>query len=373
VAQWVPFTGLTALVLVLLLALARLSQGAVDDPGSRETDDDPGSRETDDDPGSREVDRDSGRAEDDGVAVGCRAETTDGTGGSGDDAGGADHTAGGSVDAGTAREAAAAAGRAPDRTEDGSQVRGAEADGRLDAEAVDPGATGGASGETGRTGGTDLDAQGPGERPAPDRRGPGELSTSALLANVALTQGLFGAVVLGGAAFYDIPAAALGVTGDPWNTGVPALALGAAFGLGLWLANDLGASLADAAGASYDEELRSMLAPDSRAGWAVLLCVVLPIIAGVEEFLFRAAAIGVPAAGFGVSPWALAVLSSVLFALGHGAQGRLGIAVTGTLGFVLAAGYVLSGSLLVVVVAHYVVNALEFLVHEWAGIDRLLA
>jgi len=67
---------------------------------------------------------------------------------------------------------------------------------------------------------------------------------------------------------------------------------------------------------------------------------------------------------YGVNVWALAVVSSLAFALGHGAQGRVGVVVTGALGFVLAAGYVATGSLLVVVVAHYVINALEFLVHE---------
>jgi membrane protease YdiL (CAAX protease family) len=91
---------------------------------------------------------------------------------------------------------------------------------------------------------------------------------------------------------------------------------------------------------------------------------VLPLIALSEELLFRAALIGVPAAGFAVSPWLLAVGSSLLFALGHGAQGRVGIVVTGVLGFALAAGYILTGSLLVVVAAHYVVNAMEFLLHE---------
>jgi predicted Abi (CAAX) family protease len=43
------------------------------------------------------------------------------------------------------------------------------------------------------------------------------------------------------------------------------------------------------------------------------------------------------------------------------------VLVTGTLGLVLAAGFVLTGSLLAVVVAHYLVNALEFVVHE--GLD----
>jgi len=206
------------------------------------------------------------------------------------------------------------------------------------------------------------------EAPAGDR----ELTTGTLLANVALTQGLFGGVVLAGVFFYGVPARALGVTGDPWNTGFPAVALGAAFGLVLWVGNEASASIADAVGAAYDEGLREVLAPDTGRGWLVLLGAVLPLIAFVEEFLFRAAIIGVPAAAFGVSPWALAVLSSAVFAVGHGAQGRVGVAVTGGLGFVLAAGYVLSGSLLLVVVAHYLVNALEFLVHEWLGAGRLL-
>ena len=56
----------------------------------------------------------------------------------------------------------------------------------------------------------------------------------------------------------------------------------------------------------------------------------------------------------------LAVASSVAFAAGHGAQGRLGIAATGVLGFVLAAVFVATESLLVVVVAHYIINAVEF-------------
>jgi membrane protease YdiL (CAAX protease family) len=97
--------------------------------------------------------------------------------------------------------------------------------------------------------------------------------------------------------------------------------------------------------------------------------VVLPLIAVFEEFLFRGVLVGAFAVGFGVSPWLLAVLSSIAFALGHGAQGTTGVAVTGALGFVLAAAFVVTGSLLVVVVAHYLVNALEFLVHEWAAVD----
>ena len=200
-----------------------------------------------------------------------------------------------------------------------------------------------------------------------------EFTTGALLANVAFTQGLFGAAIAVGAWYYDIPAAALGIAAEPMQTGMLAVAVGVAFGVVLWLANEATAAVADAVGAAYDESLREMLTPDTAGGWVLLLGVILPLIAVVEELIFRAALIGVPAAGFDISPWALAIFSSAMFAFGHGAQGRAGIVVTGGLGFVLAGGYILSGSLLVVVIAHYLVNALEFVVHEGLGADRLFA
>jgi membrane protease YdiL (CAAX protease family) len=134
--------------------------------------------------------------------------------------------------------------------------------------------------------------------------------------------------------------------------------------VGLYAANEAGAWVAERAGIDADESLRELLAPETVGGWLLLLGVVLPLVALVEEFLFRAALVGALAAGFSVSPWLLAVLSSVAFGVGHGLQGPGGVVVTGALGFVLAAAFVLTGSLWVVVVAHYLVNALEFLVHE---------
>lgn len=197
----------------------------------------------------------------------------------------------------------------------------------------------------------------------------GDLSTGTLLANVALTQGLFGGLLLAGAWYFGIPASAFGVTDAGLSTGLPALAVGVVLGVTLYAVNEIGAASADAVGVEHDERLRSMLAPDSAGRWLLLLLVVLPIIAGVEEFIFRAAVIGATTAGFGTSVWALAVVSSLAFALGHGAQGRAGIVVTGSLGFVLAAAFVLTGSFLVVFVAHYLVNALEFVVHELLGVE----
>lgn len=194
-----------------------------------------------------------------------------------------------------------------------------------------------------------------------------ELTSGLLLVNVALSQGVLLGVLLAAAWYTEIPSAAVGLGAG--TTGARALAVGVGLGAVLYLGSELGGSTADRLGFEYDEGLRELLAPESIGGWAVLLGFVLPVIALFEEFLFRAALIGVVWAGYGVSPWLLATLSSVLFAIGHGAQGRTGVAVTGLLGFALAVGFIVTESLLVVVIAHYLVNALEFVVHEGLGIE----
>ncbi|MFB6089460.1 MAG: lysostaphin resistance A-like protein [Halobellus sp.] len=196
-----------------------------------------------------------------------------------------------------------------------------------------------------------------------------DASTASLLANVAVSQGIFAVVLLAGAWYAEIPAWAFGLAPD--SLGFEAVAIGVGLGIALYAANEVGA----AAGARFGlgvgegERLRSALAPETAGGWALLLLVVLPVIAGFEELLFRGALVGVVAAGYGVSPWLLAAVSSAAFALGHGAQGPLGVVVTGLLGFVLAAAFVVTGSLLVVAVAHYLINALEFVVHEGLGVE----
>jgi membrane protease YdiL (CAAX protease family) len=194
------------------------------------------------------------------------------------------------------------------------------------------------------------------------------MSPGLLLLNVALTQGLFGAILAGGAWYFGVPLDVLGVSGDALSTGLPALAVGVGFGVVLWVGNELASGLAASSGADYDEGLRELLAPEGIRGWGLLLGATLPTIAVVEEFVFRAAVVGAVTPVVGTSPWVLAVVSSVAFALGHGAQGRVGVLVTGGLGMALAAGFVLTDSLLVVVVAHYLVNALAFLAHEGLGL-----
>ncbi|WP_313691184.1 CPBP family intramembrane glutamic endopeptidase [Halorarum halobium] len=197
--------------------------------------------------------------------------------------------------------------------------------------------------------------------PGPTRPELADLPQPALLANVALSQGLFGLVLVIGAWWAEIPLSALGL--DPVAT-PKLLGIGLGLGLLLWVANELAGRVGARFGVDGGERLRELLAPDTPGGWVLLLAGVLPLVALFEEFLFRAALVGVLGAGFGLPAWLLIAGSSVAFAVGHGAQGRAGMLVTGTLGAVLAVAFVATGSLLVVVVAHYLVNALEFLVHE---------
>ena len=214
-------------------------------------------------------------------------------------------------------------------------------------------------------------AAGPGDRPG---SGSAEatlpsISTAALLANVVVTHGALAAVLLGAAALAAVPWAALGVDGTAWSTGLPAVVGGIALGLGLALSNAALAANLDRFGIDHSDALRTALAPDSALGWVVLLGVVLPLVALFEELLFRAVLVGAAGAATGLSPWLFVVPASVAFAMGHGLQGRGGLVVTGLLGAVLASAFVLTNSLLLVVVAHYVVNAVEFLLHEWLGVD----
>ena len=192
-----------------------------------------------------------------------------------------------------------------------------------------------------------------------------ELTTTALLANVAVSQGAFLLLIGLGAWLFGIPAWTFGVSEA--TIGVDFVGMGAVAGVVLYLGNEAAAAIGKRHGFTGSEELRRLLAPDTVVGWFALLFVVLPLIAVFEEVLFRGALIGVVAAGFDVSPWLLAVVSSIAFGFGHGAQGKLGIVVTGVLGFLLAALFIASGSLLLVIVAHYVINVLEFLVHEALG------
>jgi membrane protease YdiL (CAAX protease family) len=196
------------------------------------------------------------------------------------------------------------------------------------------------------------------------------LSTTALLVNVLATHGFFAAILLGAAVLAGIPWSAFGIGATAASVGPWTIALGFVLGLGLYVADEALARALDAADVDTSESLRQALEPESRTGWVFLLLVVLPIVAGFEELLFRAVLIGVLPTGFPLPAAGMVILSTIAFALGHGLQGPGGILVTGLLGGVLGVAFLLSGSLLLVVVAHYLVNALELVVHQGLDVDR---
>ncbi|GAA0288961.1 CPBP family intramembrane glutamic endopeptidase [Halobacterium noricense] len=185
-----------------------------------------------------------------------------------------------------------------------------------------------------------------------------EFTAGELLLQTTLSQAVVGALLVAALWLARIPLESLGAA-----VSVDLAAVGVAAGLVLALGNEAAMHVLDSAGLGYDAELRETLTPDQRRGWLILFCVALPVVAGFEELLFRGILVGALSVGFGVSPWVLAAASSVAFGTAHTAQGTTGVVVTTLLGFALAAAYVLTGSLLAVFVAHYVVNAAEFAAH----------
>jgi membrane protease YdiL (CAAX protease family) len=92
------------------------------------------------------------------------------------------------------------------------------------------------------------------------------------------------------------------------------------------------------------------------------LFTVVGLTAGVcEEWLYRGFFLAVVAALAGGLPtWALVVVAAGAFGLAHAYQGRAGIVTTGLLGGVMAAVYLQTGSLLLPVLLHVVID-LRFL------------
>lgn len=183
----------------------------------------------------------------------------------------------------------------------------------------------------------------------------------ALYANVIGSQALIVALVASAAWLANVPSRVLGVgldTPTAHTSSVAVLGLGA--GVSIFLASVLVTRILSRVGVSYSEALRDALEPRRTSEAVTLYGVVLPAVAVGEELLFRGALIGALSAAMGLSPWVPAVASSALFGYAHSAQGRAGVVVTGVLGLVLAGVFIITDSLLAAVVAHYVVNALEF-------------
>ncbi len=205
----------------------------------------------------------------------------------------------------------------------------------------------------------------------PDPVGGARIHARALSIRELYVNVVFSQLVVAGAFvlliwLVDLPLATIGIGSDTGSLG-PQVLVGGGVGAGIYLLDELGVVVLDQLGIEYAETLRQSLAPQDATGWAGLLFGVLPVIALVEELVFRGILIGGMAAAVALPLPVLVIASSVAFALGHGLQGAGGVLVTGILGVFLGAVFVVTESLLVVAVAHYVVNVLEFAIHEGVG------
>ncbi len=111
----------------------------------------------------------------------------------------------------------------------------------------------------------------------------------------------------------------------------------------------------------YSPAIMKSIVPKTWLQWILILPPLLLAVV-VEEVLFRALAIG----GFSVLPipwipWILAVGSSLLFGIVHVPQGSLGMILAGAIGFIFAAIFIITGSLLIVISAHFILNFLQIL------------
>lgn len=108
----------------------------------------------------------------------------------------------------------------------------------------------------------------------------------------------------------------------------------------------------------YSPALMRALLPRSRRDWLCTPWAVILVILS-EELLFRSLWVG--GMSVFVSPWILALVGSFLFGLMHNVQGRLGMVITGVVGFILSVLFIWRGSLLPVAIAHYVTDMVQIM------------
>jgi uncharacterized protein len=108
----------------------------------------------------------------------------------------------------------------------------------------------------------------------------------------------------------------------------------------------------------YSPVVMRNIMPRTRIEW-VLVPAALALAVLLEEMLFRSLLVG--ALGQSLPVWVLAVLFAAVFGLMHSPQGSLGIVMTGIMGFWLSTLFIWSGSLLLPLTAHYVINILQLL------------
>ncbi len=108
----------------------------------------------------------------------------------------------------------------------------------------------------------------------------------------------------------------------------------------------------------YSPQIIKGMLPRNQIEWLLIIPPLFVAVA-VEEMLFRALLIG----GFStvVNPWVMAVAGSIIFGVMHAPQGNLGIILVGIVGLMFGTVFILTNSLLIVIVAHFTINFLQII------------
>jgi len=110
----------------------------------------------------------------------------------------------------------------------------------------------------------------------------------------------------------------------------------------------------------YDPIVILNVLPRNRRQWVTVpLAFVSAVV--LEELLFRSLLVGGLSAVAPAWTWVLAAGFTLVFGLVHWPQGVLGVVATAVAGFVLAGLFIIRGSLLPPLVAHYAVNVLQIM------------
>jgi uncharacterized protein len=110
--------------------------------------------------------------------------------------------------------------------------------------------------------------------------------------------------------------------------------------------------------------------PADRLEWAGVLIALLPA-AALEELLFRSLPLG--GLGWWLSPWWLLWPLALLFGLLHWPQGAWGVAGTTLAAVCLGLLFLITGSIWVVLAAHYAMNVHQLLAAKRSGLLPLRA
>jgi membrane protease YdiL (CAAX protease family) len=117
-------------------------------------------------------------------------------------------------------------------------------------------------------------------------------------------------------------------------------------------------------------KLLQCMLPINRREWAGVLLALLPA-AALEELLFRSLPLG--GLAWLVPPWWLLWPLSLLFGLLHWPQGGWGIAGTALAAIVLSLLFLATGSIWVVLAAHYTMNVFQLAAAKVSGVEPLRA